>query len=168
MKRKSSILVAFLLAISLQSCGIYSFTGASIAADVKTATIQYFQNYAPLVQPSLSQLFTDKLKDKFITQTSLNLVKYNGDLQLEGTITGYNAKPLAIQTGDNAALNRLTITVKVKFTNNKDTKQNFESEFTRYADYPSGTSLNTVELDLIKKINEQLVDDIFNKAVVNW
>lgn len=166
-QRNFSLFMLVIATLLFESCGVYSFTGASIAPDIKTISIQYFPNYAPLVQPSLSQLFTDKLKERFSIQTSLGLVKNNGDLQLEGTITDYNIKPQAI-TGDNASLSRLTITVKVKFTNNKDVKQNFESNFTRFVDYPASQNLSSVEIDLIKKINEQLVDDIFNKSVVNW
>jgi outer membrane lipopolysaccharide assembly protein LptE/RlpB len=157
----------FFLASLLGSCG-YSFTGASIAPDIKTVSIQYFPNYATLVQPTLSQLFTERLKDKFISQTTLSLVKNNGDLNFEGAITDYRTQPSAIQAGDRPALNQLVITVRVTFTNRKDEKQNFESSFTRFAEFESSRSLLEVEEDLIREINRQLVDDIFNKAVVNW
>lgn len=153
---------------SLAGCGIYSFTGASIAPDVKTVSVQYFKNFAPLVQPSLANLLTDKLKDRFISQTTLSLVNNNGDLNFEGTITDYRVAPNSIQSGDIAAQNRLSITIKVKFTNKKDEKQNFESSFTQFEDFPSSKSLPEVELDLIGKINEKLVNDVFNKSVVNW
>ena len=155
-------------ALLFSGCGVYSFTGASISKDVKTITIKYFQNYAPLIQPTLSQAFTEALKDRFISQTTLVQVNSDGDLILEGSITDYNTKPIAIQAGDQAAQNRLTISIKVKFTNKKDPKFNFEQVFTRYADYSSSQVLTVVEPDLIKTINDQLVGDVFNKAIVNW
>ena len=146
----------------------YNFNGASIAADVKTVSIQYFPNYAPNVQPTLSQVFTQKMKDKFLAQTNLKLLDKNGDIDFEGSITGYAVTPSAIQGNDQAANNRLTITVKVKFTNTKDEKQNFETSFSRFADYTSNQNLSAIETTLIQTITDQLIDDIFNKSVSNW
>jgi len=146
----------------------YSFSGASISPEVKTFTVKFFTKTASLGPASLSQTFTEKLKDKFISQTSLALVDKNADLTFEGSITNYTVAPISIQTNEIAASNRLTITVNVKFTNLKDEKQNFESSFSRYADYESELNLATVEDKLITEINDQLVDDIFNKAVINW
>lgn len=168
MKSFKNLIFLFLIIAIISGCHVYSFTGASISPDIKTASIQFFPNKAPIVQPSLSQAFTEKLKDKFVSETSLALVKDNGDLNFEGAIIDYNTQPTAITGNDNASLNRLTITVSVKFTNTKDSKQDFETNFSRYADYDSRKSLSTVEQDLITQINSQLVDDIFNKAVVNW
>ncbi|OPZ96957.1 MAG: hypothetical protein BWY70_01618 [Bacteroidetes bacterium ADurb.Bin408] len=156
-----------LLAIQA-GCGIYSFTGASIAPEIKTISIQYFSNQAALVQPTLSQTLTDALKDRFMQQTNLNVVNGRGDLNIEGAIVNYNTQPVAIQADDKAALNRLTITVRVTFTNELNEKQNFETNFSRYEDYDSKLSLASVEENLIKVITDALVDDIFNKAVVNW
>lgn len=146
----------------------YSFTGASISPDVTTISITTFPNNSPLVQPTLSQVFTDALRDKFQFQTSLTIMPRNGDLQMEGEIVDYSTQPVAIQANDIAAQNRLTITVKVKFTNTKDPSQDFENTFTRYEDYPSSQPLISVQDDLIKLITDALVEDIFNKAVVNW
>jgi len=162
------IFLSSALIIGLSSCGIYSFTGASIPPEVKTISIQYFDNQAPLVQPTLSQTLTDALKDRFLQQTSLNIVNGRGDLNIEGTIINYNTQPVAIQADDKAALNRLTITIKVSFNNEFNEKQNFETNFSRYEDYDSKLSLSSVEENLIKLISEALVEDIFNKAVVNW
>ena len=152
----------------LTGCGVYSFTGASISPDVKTVSIQFFKNNATLVQPTLSRILTDALKDKFMSQTSLNLINKGGDLSFEGQITNYATQPVAIQGNETAALNRLTITINVKFTNIRNDKQNFESSFSRFQDYPSSKSLSAVESDLIKEITDVLVDDIFNRSVVNW
>ena len=150
------------------SCKVsYSFTGASISPDVKTIAIPYLVNNAPLVVPTLSRTLTDALRDYFTSQTSLQTVDKKGDLELTGTITGYAVTPVAIQGNETAAMNRLTITVNVRFVNKKNTKQNFESTFSRYQDYPVA-DLNTVQDGLIKTITDQLVQDIFNKSVVNW
>lgn len=168
----TSISVILIFAtIFLESCKIsYSFTGASISPDIKTVSIKTFQNNAPLAQPTLSQSFTESLKDIFITQTNLTLIEKGGDLQFEGKITGYNVTPVAIQGNQvsTASLNRLTITVLVKFINTKDEKQNFEQSFSRFADFDASKNLASVENELIKDINSQLSQDIFNRAVTNW
>jgi hypothetical protein len=108
------------------------------------------------------------LRDKFVQQSSLELVESDGDLNLDGEIIAYNVSPQAIQGDETAALNRLTITVKVRFTNKLKKEDNFESTFKAFEDYDSNQSLSTVEEELINTICERLVEDIFNKAVVNW
>ncbi|CAN5585338.1 LptE family protein [soil metagenome] len=154
--------------LALAGCGVYSFTGASISPDIKTVSIKNFPNRAALIQPSLSITFTEKLRDKFVSQTNLRLVESDADLSFEGYISDYRTTPQAIQGNQTAALNRLTITVNVKFTNAKDPKQNFEVPFSRFADYDSQKNLTDVEIALIDEIDRQLVDDIFNKSVTNW
>jgi len=167
MKKK---IIPFILVFTffISGCGIYSFTGASIAPEIKTISIPYFTNQASLVQPSLAQTLTDGLKDRFMQQTSLSVVNGRGDLHIEGTIINYSTQSVAIQADDKAALNRLTITIKVVFINEFDEKQNFETNFSRYEDYDSKLSLSAVEENLIKSISDALVEDIFNKTVVNW
>jgi hypothetical protein len=119
--------------------------------------------------PTVSRVFTDALRDYFTSQTKLILVDRNGDLNIEGAITGYTITPQAILGNETAAMNRITITVTVKFTNKKNEKQNFENKtFTRFLDYPSSQNLSAVQDGLIKQIDDQLVQDIFNQAVVNW
>ena len=152
----------------MESCGVYSFTGASLSPDVKTFSVQYFSNRAQLVQPLLSQAITERIKERFIAQTNLRQIDREGDIRFEGYISDYRTAPVAIQGTETAALNRLTISVVVKFVNTKDAKQNFETTFTRYADYDSRKSLAEVETALIDEVNRQLVDDIFNKSVSNW
>ncbi|MCD4745991.1 MAG: hypothetical protein K8R58_06805 [Bacteroidales bacterium] len=159
----------FLLLFLSQSCKVnYSFTGASISPEIKTIDIKYFRNNASLIEPTLSQSLTDALRDKFVSQTSLTLVNSGGDLILEGAITDYLTQPIAIQSNDDAALNRLTIAVNVKFTNTFDETKDYETTFSRYVEYPSSKNLSDVQGELIEEINEMLIDDIFNKAVVNW
>lgn len=147
----------------------YSFTGASIAPEINTINIKYFPNNAPLVAPTLSQKLTDGLRDKFTSETSLNLVNEGGDLIMEGSITGYRTTPVAIQSNDESALNRLTITIEVTYINKFDEKMSFENtKFERYADYSSTRNLSEVQDALIVEIGEMLITDVFNKAVINW
>lgn len=170
MKNKPLHIATLLFIIGLTtSCKInYSFTGASIPEDVKTVSINRFPNYAPLENVTLSQSFTEALKDIFLSQTNLTLVNKNGDLHFEGSIIDYKVTSIAIQGNETAALNRLTITVKVQFINTKDETQNFETSFSRFTDYDSSKNLSSIEDGLIKDINNQLTQDIFNKAVSNW
>lgn len=166
-----SVSKVFLLTIILlytQSCGVYSFTGASIPPEAKTISIQYFQNNALLVEPLLSDEFTNGLRDRFMSQTSLNMVNQNGDLAFEGEIIDYRTTPVAIQSDQTAALNRLEIKVNVRFTNKYDESTNFETQFSQYMEYPSEQDLNAVKSQLITDIVAMLVDDVFNKSVVNW
>jgi hypothetical protein len=121
-----------------------------------------------VVQPILSSTFTEALKDRFVQQTSLNLVNGMPDMEFEGEITGYKITPQAYQGNETAALNRLTITVKIKFVNRTDETQNFEQSFSEFAEYSSSKSLSSVETELIEEIVDKLTESIFNKAVVNW
>jgi hypothetical protein len=149
-------------------CGIYSFTGASIPPGTETVYVAFFENRASIIQPSLSSVFTEKLKDRFVSQTNLRLSNSEGDLRFEGYISDYQSRPVAIQGNDQAALNRLTITVSVNFKNKKDPKQDFDSSFSRYVDYDSRKNLAAIEQELIADICGQLTEDIFNRAVINW
>lgn len=152
-----------------QSCTVnYSITGASIAPDVKTISVQHFVNRSPLGLANLEQYFTDELKDKFKSQTSLTLVTDMGHLNLEGEITKYDTKPMAITGDELASQNRLTITLHVKFTNEIEPEYNFDTSFSQFADYDSNLDLSSVEQQLVEEIVEKLIEDIFNKSVVNW
>lgn len=169
--RTSSLKYTLLIVVivTLAACKAnYSFTGAAIAEDVKTVSVKTFQNFAPLANVNYSQTFTEALKDIFISQTNLTLATSNGDLQFEGSITNYQITSVAIQGNETAAKNRLTITVHVKFNNTKDKKQNFETDFTRFTDYDSSVNISGIEDELIKEINTQLTQDIFNKSVGSW
>lgn len=166
--KKVCCLVVLLSCCLLNSCGIYTFSGASIPAEATTVSVQYFPNNAQLVNPLLSTTLTNALNDMFVNQTTLQSVAQNGDLALEGEITGYTTTPIAITGNQTAAMNRLTITVNVRFTNKYDESKNFEQRFSQYQDYPSGQDLSSVQDVLVEAIVEDLCQDIFNKAVVNW
>ncbi len=161
------LVVAVLSFWMVEGCS-YSFTGASISPTVKSISISYLPNNALLVQPTLSRKLTEAIRDKFTNQSSLALVGSNGDLNIEGEITGYTTEPVAITGEQQAALQRLKITVNIRFTNKQDETQDFETSFSRFADYNSQQRLADVEESLIDLINEELAQDIFNKAVVNW
>lgn len=163
------ILYFLAIVFLFQSCTVkYSLTGASIAPDVKTVSIQYFTNRAPLGMANLEQYFTDELKDKFKSQTSLNLVNRGGHLDFSGEFTDYSIRPMAITGDEIAAQNRLSITIHVKFTNEIEPQYNFDSSFTQYADYSSENDFDSEEQRLVEEIVEKLIEDIFNKSVVNW
>ena len=166
--KRLSLYIVLLLALVCQSCGFYSFTGASIPAEAKTVSVQYFPNQAPLINPALSNDFTTALRDAMMNQTSLDMVDSGGDLAFEGEIVDYRTTPVAITAGQTAALNRLTITVNVRFTNLFDESKSFETKFSHYEDYPSDQDLNSVQESLTGTIIEALVEDIFNKSLVNW
>ena len=164
-----AIVAALMLTLAwiCHGCGIYSFSGASIPAEAKTISVDYFPNHAQLVNPLLSENLTTALRNAMTSQTTLDLIESGGDLAFEGEITDYRTTPVAI-TGQTAAMNRLTITVQVRFTNNIDDSKDFEQTFSRYEDYPSDQDLNSVQETLTTTIVDQLVEDIFNKALVNW
>lgn len=161
------------MVVIVNACKIsYSFTGASISPAVKTVFIDFFTNRARVVNPMLSQTFTEAMKDKFVNETGLSMEREQGDLEFSGEITGYEVRPLSVQQSDQgrdfASMNRLTVTVKVVFTNNKDHEQDFNTTFSAYYDWESTRSLNEVESAAVDVIVEQLIDDIFNKSVANW
>ncbi len=157
-----------LLSIFLTSCGIYSFTGASIPSEAKTVSVQYFNNKAATVQPTLSQVFTERLKDMFLEQTNLTLSENEGDLAFSGHISKYQIKPIAIKANETAGKNRLTIAIKVKYDNSLNTEDSFEKTFSRYRDYESSQNISDIEDTLIEEITNELAEDVFNKAFVNW
>jgi len=165
--------VAFMLLFTTYGCHIkYGMSGAIISPDIKTVSVDFFRNRARVINPTLSQSFTEALKDKFVNETNLSLNTDQGDLEFSGEITGYDVRPLSIQkseTGrDFASMNRLTITVKVIFVNNKEHDQDFNTTFSAYYDWDSSKAINQVENEAVQVINTQLIDDIFNKSVSNW
>lgn len=159
-----------ILIILVQSCTVaYKFNGASIDYNkVKTFTITEFPIKAALVYAPLSQEFTEGLRDIFNRQTRLRPVKQNGDLTLEGEITGYNLTPQAVKENAYASETRLTVTVRVKFTNKLDPKQSFDQSFSAYRDFSSTKMLTQVQDQLLKEIVDELTDNIYNASVANW
>lgn len=162
-----------LLLLILSGCSVYSFTGTNIDPAVHSFSIQTIQNTAPTAPSFISQRFTEDLKDYFQRNTSLKLVPRDGDLQFDGTIVAYDYAPAAIQKVDNvdqAGLNRLTIQVKVRFTNTKDPKQDSDQTYQSFRDFPSTQDIATVNNDQasVRRITNDIITDVFNKSVANW
>ena len=162
------LLIIAALAAAVASCGIYSFTGTNIQPDVKTITIPFVEYKALRVNPSLSNDLTEALQDKFRKLTSLEQVDVDGDLELVCEVTGYDTKPMAVTAGEVASQARLTITVKVEFSNRKYPEDDVSKSFSAYEDYDSNNSLDAVEAGLCETIVEKLVEDIFNATVAQW
>jgi hypothetical protein len=157
------------LLLCLHSCkGGYSFTGISLSPEVKSVSISYINNMASIVYPPLSNSFTEALKDKFTRTTRLDLINEEGDLEFEGEITNYEVTSIGVQANEVAATNRLSITVKIRFTNHTDEKQSYDKSFSAYEDFPSSQTLDAVQSQLAEEIIKKLVEDIFNTAVANW
>ena len=169
MKKAVRIIALSLAVLAVCACGIYSFSGTSIKPDVKTITINYFEYKAMKVNPSLSNDLTEAVRNQFRRMTSLEQVDIDGDLEITGQVTGYDVRASAVTAGDVAAMNRLTVTVKVDFTNRKYPEEDFSSKsFSAYSDYESTTSLDAVESTLCAEIIDKIVEDIFNATVAQW
>ncbi len=154
----------------LHSCGIYSFTGTSIDyTTTKTVTVNYFEYLAPKVNPSLSNQLTEAMQEKFIRLTKLELVDIDGDLEIIGSVTGYDVRAASVTANEQVAQNRLTVTVKVDFINRKYPQESLQGKsFSAYQDFDATQPIDAVEAGLCEEIVEQLVEDIFNGTVANW
>jgi hypothetical protein len=171
MKKRFFYLSILPLMMVLSSCGIYSFTGGSISVGMKTVSVILFDNNSQLVVPTLSQSFTEALKDRIRTQTGLSFLRNDGDANFTGSITNYSITPVAIQGNqqNTAGLTRLSITVQVKYTNKIELEKSFEQSFTRFLDFSTQSgAFASQEQSLIKNINQQLTEDIYNRAFANW
>ena len=152
----------------LTSCGIYSFTGVSISKEVKTVQIIDLVNTAKLINPNLTYNIRIQMEDKFLGQTDLSLVRSDGDLVYEGRVTKYEVTT-ASSDKNLATQNRLTISIKMKFFNNFDKKQNFDREFTHFLDFDSNKTLQgSFETELVDEILEKLINDIYIASLANW
>jgi hypothetical protein len=145
----------------------YSFTGGDVG-NARTVSVELFEARSPLATPQRAQVFTETLRDLLLAQTPLKLAREEGDVQYSGAIVGYDVQPVSIQANETAALNRLTLTVKVTYVNTLEPKKNSESTFSRFADYESSQDLVSVEDNLVEQISEQLAQDIFDRTLGNW
>jgi hypothetical protein len=162
-------IIFFALAMVSSTCKVnYSFSGAN-TGNLSTVSVQYFQDRSSLAPVNLPQLFTDELRDFIQRQTKLKLINDLAEVNFEGEIRIYDGqRPVAISGNDEASLNRFTIAVNVKYTNSKDPKLNFEQTFSQYQDYDSRRSFQEVESELTGEIVKLIIEDIFNRAFVNW
>jgi hypothetical protein len=146
----------------------YSFTGAAISPETKTVSVSNFRNIAPLVNPRLSDQFTEALRDKLLSETRLKLTTGTADLMYEGEIVGYDQTFQGVQANEKAAQNKLTITVKVKYTNNKEPQKSFDKPFSAFGVYESSRNLSDVESQLVTQIDNDILIAIFSATVADW
>lgn len=162
------IIIIAAAAMLLSACGIYSFSGTSIQPDVKTITINYFEYKAMKVNPSLSNDLTEALRSQFRKMTRLEQVDMDGDMEIVGEITGYDVTPAAVTADEVAARNKLTVTVKVQFSDKLHPEEDFDKSFSAFSEYDSTNSLDAVESSLCAEIIDKIVEDIFNASVAQW
>ena len=167
---KLKFLLASIISLVLLSCSIsYKFNGSSIDyTKTKTISISDFPNTAELVFPPLSQEFSETLRDSYTKQTRLQLIKRGGDLHLEGEIVGYQLTPLAISADSYASQTKLTLTIKVRFSNNKSPEEDFEKTYSAFQTFDSSILLTTVQDALMKLMIADIVDNIYNDTVAKW
>jgi hypothetical protein len=150
----------------------YNMSGAKVPVGCKTVFVKYFQNRASIVNPTLAMKITDALKDKLTGQTNLKIINQAGagDANFEGDIVGYTNEPTQVKGGDNAtaSINKLEVKISMKYYNLKDAEFDYETTFSRYKEYDASMTLEAAESAYIDDLVSQLVDDIFNKAFVNW
>lgn len=170
-KRLRTFAVALLLPVIflLQSCGTYTFSGASIPEEMKTISVQFFENNALLVVPYLASQFTEALKERIRNQSRLSIIRSEADANFEGRITDYSVRPVSIQGNERAGLTRITVTVQVKYTNALKPELSFEESFNASQEFSLNSgSLESQQQRLITIINRQLTELIFNRAFANW
>lgn len=167
MKKLLKITLILLLGLIFQSC--YTLSGSSIDPSWQTIKIPTFPNYASYQNPNLSQQFTDELQDIFNNRTNLSLTNDDdADLLIEGEITNYQQSSVAIQANEIAGQNRLTVTVRVRYQNNKDETKSFDRSFSGYEDFDANLTLQQAEDALLESILEQITTEIFNAIAMDW
>ena len=152
----------------ISSCGFYTFSGASISAEIKNIKIGYFINEAENFKVNLDRDITQKLTDFIIEQTDLSVNNNNYEIEINGKIISYDISPISISSNDFANQNRLSISVNIDFKNYINEKENYNQKFTRYVDYKSDQNLEEIESELTDQILEEICIDIFNKTFVDW
>ncbi|MCW3805050.1 LptE family protein [Plebeiibacterium marinum] len=163
------VIASLVVLFAMVSCKVeFTLNGASVPEEWKTFSVQYFENRAPLINPTLSQDFTEALKDRVTSESKLTLEDRDADIDFSGQITGYNVRPMAIQADAVSAETRLTVSIKVRYRNFKDPKKNWESSFSAYEDFDSNQNINDIEKELTDLIIEKITQDIFNKAFSDW
>lgn len=166
-KSATGFILILIFGFLLSSC--YTFSGSSIDPSWQTLRISTFPNYAPYQNPNLSREFTNSLQDIFNNRTKLALTNdEDTDLLIEGEITGYQQSSVAIQANETAGKNRLTVTVRVRYQNNKDESKSFDRSFSAYEDFEANQTLQQAESALLDSILEQLTSQIFNAIAMDW
>ena len=163
-------IVVVLFSFSFASCSFsYKFEGGSLNYDlVKTVTIHDFPVRVAVGSSPVDQIFNQALRDRYIERTRLRSVDTNGDIQIEGEITGYNFQPFAVQGDAFSSVTRLTITVRLRYTNTKEPNSDVDQSFSAHSEFSSDRSIDEVQDGLVREIVEQLIDMIYNATVANW
>jgi len=159
-----------IISLTVFSCSIsYKFNGSSIDySKTKSISISDFPNTAELIYPPLSQEFTEALRDSYGKQTRLQLLKKGGDMHIEGEITGYQLTPMSISADTYSSETKLTMTIKVRFTNNKNPEEDFEKNYSSFQNFDSSRMLTDVQDELMKIMVAEIVDNIYNETVAKW
>jgi len=161
--------LALLFLLTCSACSVQmTMRGSSVPENVQTASVQLFQNRAPLINPLLSQTFTESMKDRITSESRLIINDEMGDVDFSGEITGYDLRPMAIQANAVSAETRMTISVRVRFRNFKNPQQNWESSFSAFSDFESSQNITAIEEQLVRDIVDQLTENIFNRAFSDW
>ncbi|MBO6517856.1 MAG: hypothetical protein JJ975_15025 [Bacteroidia bacterium] len=163
-----NIILLVLLTTQISSCGIYKFNGVTIPPEIETVSVAFIENKATIVAPTLSPTLTDNLRNKFLTQTNLRLIEENGDFSIEGSVTDYTVSPVGAADNSTASKNRLQVTIQMTLVSEKAKNLEFSQRFTQFEDFDASTSLADVEADLIETISDNLAQEVFNKAALNW
>jgi len=167
------IITLLLFSIILESCGNYSFTGASIPEGTESFQVNFFENEAgnsmgSIFEPGLDRDFTIALQNILQNQTNLQLLSSDADLIYEGEIKEYRVSPMTSTSNLQASQNRLSVGVNVRFINIKKEEDNFERKFSFYFDYPAETQLLNVKSEAHDVIFERITQDIFNASLAKW
>ncbi len=170
MNKKYFYITLFTLMFLMTSCTIsYKFNGASIDyTKLKSVSIADFPNNSEFVVPTVSQNFTETLRDKYTRQTRLKVLKLNGDIQLEGEIVGYQIASTSISADSYASKTRVTLTINVRFNNTKNSDESFENRYTSFQEFDSSKNIRDVEDELIRTMIDEIVDKIFNDTAAKW
>ncbi len=174
MKLRIPFFICLLIILTIQGCGVYNFTGGN-PGTATTFQVNYFQNYASqnpgsIFEPGMDRDFTLALQDRILNQSSLDLVGSSGDLVFEGEIVEYRISPMTATAQQTAAQNRLSIGIKVRFTNNtiEDGSKDFDQRFSFFFDYPANSQLSAVKTEAHEIIFERITQDIFNASLADW
>lgn len=169
MKTQLKHIIIYCCLFSLAACKInYSLSGASIPEQANTVSVEYFENNVPLTNPNFQRIVSEGLRDKFLRQTRLKVISETADLSFSGTVVQYSLEPLAIGANEVASKTRLTISIEVTYNNRYNEDDAFTQRFSRYADFDATQVFSSVEDALMNEISEQLVQDVFNRAFLNW
>ncbi len=164
------LLILLLIMISLPSCLIsFKFNGASIDySKIKAIAIADFPNNAALVHPPLANDLSEGIRDIYSKQTRLTINRRGGDLELEGEITGYDLTPMAVSADSYSAETKLTMTVKVRFTNNVNPEESFDKTYSAFQTFDSSQLLNDVQDELCAAMIKEIAENIYNDTVAKW